>query len=134
MDPRAPRRCATTLPGRVADARAGQRSSVRAFGGIEPPALALYPLDGRCGQEPDLDPIPRYVLWPHPSPRALFDVGDREDDELCAEDRRPRATAARPAMACRARLGRTAARRRPGRRLRAVRHGLVPDHLLPRAV
>src|SRR6266567_7737227 len=105
MDPRAARRGAAALPGRAADARGGQRPVVRAFGGLEPPALALCPLDGGCGQEPDLDTIPRHLLRPHPPARALFDVGDGEDDELCAQDRRLGAAPAWTAMARRARLG-----------------------------
>ncbi|MGY4358214.1 putative phosphodiesterase [Bradyrhizobium sp. i1.7.7] len=51
-----------------------------------------------------------------------------------AQDRRFRAAAARAAMAGRARLGGPASRWRSIRSLRAVRHRVVPDHLLPRAL
>ena len=48
----------------------------------QPAALALCPFDGGCRQEPDIDARPCHLLRPHPSPGALFDVGDGEDDGL----------------------------------------------------
>ena len=56
----------------------------------QPAALALHSLDGGCCQEPDIDARPCHLLRPHPPSRALFDVGDGEDDGPRAQDRRVR--------------------------------------------
>ena len=87
MDARPARRRAAAVPRRTADAGGGRRAPLRPLGSLEPAALALCPIDGGCRQEPDRDAGPCHLLRPHPSPGALFDVGDGEDDELRA--RRP---------------------------------------------
>jgi diadenosine tetraphosphatase ApaH/serine/threonine PP2A family protein phosphatase len=73
-------------------------------------------------------------LRPHPSAGALFDVVDRQDDELLPDVWRPGEIAEWQAMARRSRLGGAAARRRCGGLIRDVRHRHKGNHLLPRAL
>ncbi len=76
--------------------------------------MALCPEHAGCRAQPDRDRRACHVLRPHPSAGAVFDVVDREDDELRADLRRPGAIAWRAALARRSRLGRAAPRRRSG--------------------
>ena len=132
MDAGPPQRAPAPVPCRPAfDGRGGDAPlcPLRSF---QSAALALCARCGGCRAQHDRDLGARHLLRPHPSPGALFDVGDRQDDELRARDRRSRAVAARAAMARRARLGRPAARRQSRRIVRDVRYREMRDHLLPR--
>src|SRR5579872_6832209 len=118
MDAGPVERLRTTIPHRTAaDARRG-RSPLRAFRSEPTPTLALRPIDGGRRAEPDSDPGSCHVLRAYSPAGALFNVDDRKNDEFRADFRGRRAIAVRQALACRPGLGRSAARRRSGSRVR----------------
>ena len=78
--------------------------------------------------------VPHHILRPCSSSGALHHVGDGQDDGVHAGHRFRHSIAAEPALACRARLGRPAARRRSGRVLRHAGYRAGGADLLPRAL
>ena len=79
---------AAALPRRIAADAGGGRSPLCPFRSLQSGALALCAVDRGCGAQHCRDRRAGDVLRPHPSARALFDVGDRQDDELRADVRR----------------------------------------------
>jgi hypothetical protein len=122
VEPRQTQRGSTALSRGIAADAAGRRSLLRSLRSQPAIEMALCPEYAGRGAQPGGDQGARHLLRPHPPAGAVFDVVDREDDELHPGVGRSGAIAWRAAMACRSRLDRPASRWRSGRVICDVRH------------